>query len=94
MSLLRQVTGFLKKSYVPSTFKCLSKSLSSDVDTTLNEQKSVSSTQGGYAQAFERFETLSNKEVEKPNQNFASLLRNSKFIDVNTFKLDNVRFYT
>lgn len=36
---------------------------------------------GGYAKAFEKFETL-NAPVEEKPATFASLLRNSKFIDV------------
>lgn len=36
---------------------------------------------GGYAKAFDKFEQINTEEPEKP-QTFASLLRNSKFIDV------------
>lgn len=35
-----------------------------------------------YAQAFEKFQDLAEKKPEQKPQTFASLLRNSKFIDV------------
>nr|XP_023015079.1 28S ribosomal protein S28, mitochondrial [Leptinotarsa decemlineata] len=37
---------------------------------------------GGYAKAYEKFETMKDGESKIPSQNFATLLRNSKFIDL------------
>lgn len=44
--------------------------------------KEESSEVGGYAKAFDKFEELKETPKETP-ATFASLLRNSKFIDVN-----------
>lgn len=46
------------------------------------EQQSTTETPvGGYAKAFDKFENIKTEEAPKL-QTFASLLRNSKFIDV------------
>lgn len=55
------------------------------VFSTESEQPSTTDEAkiGGYAKAFDKFEQINTKEPQKP-QTFATLLRNSKFIDVST----------
>lgn len=56
--------------------------------TTEEKFSENTSKQGGYAKAFKKFETELNTENkdEKPRKTFASLLRNSNFIDVSREK--------
>lgn len=51
----------------------------------VKDEPKVESKEGGYAKAFRKFETQLKEENEpkEDNVSFASLLRNSNFIDVN-----------
>lgn len=75
MSLINNVKRFL---IVPNN-SLLNKCLRGSYRTYSKEE---SSEVGGYAKAFNKFEELKETPKETP-ETFASLLRNSKFIDVN-----------
>lgn len=52
-------------------------------DKNVSNDEPENSAKGGFARAFERYTAPAEPEVEPvDNQSFASLLRNSKFIDV------------
>lgn len=56
-------------------------------NTTPIEDSSQQTAKGGFARAFEKYTAPPNKEIaQDENQTFASLLRNSKFIDVSSKK--------
>ncbi|XP_072385747.1 small ribosomal subunit protein bS1m [Diabrotica undecimpunctata] len=55
--------------------------LTRSCSTNVKSETPVTSTSGGYAQAFQKFETIKNPEDKTP-QAFASLLRNSRLIDL------------
>ncbi|VEN45649.1 unnamed protein product [Callosobruchus maculatus] len=49
---------------------------------THNENSPKSQEAGGYAKAFQKFEQMKDEAAKPVSYNFASLLRNSKFIDL------------
>lgn len=58
--------------------------LTTDQENTINQQNIVTEDKlGGYAKSFQKFEQSQSQEPETP-MTFASLLRNSKLIDVST----------
>lgn len=74
MSLLRTlINRSLNKPAIVTRFLC----------TAPSETTTPTDKQGGYAKAFTKFENLdSEQKVQEPIQTFASLLSNSKFVDV------------
>lgn len=60
-----------------STLRLLSENVVSDTETKL----------GGFAKAFERHSAPQIETPVQDNQTFASLLRNSKFVDVSRFQV-------
>ncbi|CAH0548122.1 unnamed protein product [Brassicogethes aeneus] len=74
LTLIRNISKL--KAY-KSSIKTGSALFSSDADATDRVP-----TQGGYAQAFDKFEDLKEKKPEVKLETFASLLRHSKFIDL------------
>ncbi|RZC40894.1 28S ribosomal protein S28, mitochondrial [Asbolus verrucosus] len=78
MALLRQISTKAGINVKSITLRCCTKMLS----TEITDEKLIEKKQGGYAQAFDKFESLKNEENKEPYQTFASLLRNSKLIDL------------
>lgn len=74
MSVLVNVLGKIKHISQNSSWTCYQRLCSS------NTPDQTSTYQGGYAKAFDKFETI--KEPQEAPQTFAALLRNSKFVDV------------
>lgn len=75
MNFLQRVRIFGRKPILSQ--KCLRTfSSESDQQNTVTAEK-----MGGYAKAFDKFEHIKTEEPQK-SQTFASLLRNSKFVDV------------
>ncbi|XP_044270732.1 28S ribosomal protein S28, mitochondrial [Tribolium madens] len=78
MALLRPISYVIRLNIKNIRSGCYSRLLS----TEISDEKPAETKPGSYAQAFEKFEGLKDgKSTEKP-QTFASLLRNSKFIDL------------
>lgn len=77
MALLKHFSPLVRSNLRSINVKCSARLLSTDS----SEEKPVDAKQG-YAQAFEKFESLKHTENKEPKQTFASLLRNSKLIDV------------
>ncbi|KAJ3662943.1 hypothetical protein Zmor_007257 [Zophobas morio] len=77
MALLRSLNKLVRLNPKIVNLKC-ARTLSSEA----SGEKPPDSKLGGYAQAFEKFETLKTEESKEPPQTFASLLRNSKFVDL------------
>lgn len=67
------------KHYLPATRSVLTNTCLLRVCRAYSTEETTNV--GGYAKAFEKFEELKEQPKEKP-ATFASLLRNSKFIDV------------
>lgn len=79
MNFISNLRVFSKKPIIIR--KCLRAfSTESDQPNAVTDTKA-----GGYAKAFDKFEQINIEEPQIP-QNFASLLRNSKFIDVSTLQ--------
>lgn len=68
---------------IATTRKCLRTfSSGTDQDNTPTDNNKIS----GYAKAFDKFEQIKTTEPQK-QESFASLLRNSKFIDVSYLQI-------
>ncbi|KAF2904012.1 hypothetical protein ILUMI_02183 [Ignelater luminosus] len=76
MSLIPNISNKLIKSNLLRSIQLIRRYSTNENDTSSEKVQS-----GGYAKAFAKFETLS-EEPKQENQTFASLLCNSKFIDL------------
>lgn len=88
MALLRPISCLLRSNLRNIKPKYCARSLT----TEISDEKPAETKPGGYAQAFEKFESLKDTKSKAVPQTFASLLRNSKFIDVGVKIFKLIRF--
>lgn len=88
----------IRTSFQTKNFKELIKIVRNNrrtLSTETTNENSSDNKKGGYAKAFDKFEAQLNKQEENviENRTFATLLKNSKFIDVRiNSRTDNMLF--